>query len=252
VLQLQYSSGAPTLTIKGEVGAVYLIQYANDLSLATVWTDGTLLQAVAKNSWIDPSPPSSSQRFYRAVSVPNPGNNDLVFIQHGTFTMGSPTSEVGRSADEGPQTTVTISRGFWMGRRLVTQGEYLSIVGNNPSNFLGVTNRPVEMLSWSDATNFCAMLTTQDVGALRIPTNCVYRLPTEAEWEYTCRALTSTRFSYGDDPGYANLANYAWYKTNSASSTHPVGLKLPNPWGLYDTYGNVWEKIGMGRILVVR
>jgi formylglycine-generating enzyme required for sulfatase activity len=70
-------------------------------------------------------------------------------------------------------------------------------------------------------------------------TNCVYRLPTEAEWEYGCRAWTSDRrFSYGDDPGYTNLTNYAWYGDNSGGTTHPVGQKLPNPWGLYDMSGN--------------
>ena len=73
------------------------------------------------------------------------------------------------------------------------------------------------------------------------PTNGVYRLPTEAEWEYACRGWTSTRFSYGDDPGYTSLTNYAWYFDNNNGKTHPVGQKLPTPWGLYDMHGNVWE-----------
>jgi formylglycine-generating enzyme required for sulfatase activity len=171
--------------------------------------------------------------------------------------MGSPTNEVDRNNDEGPQTAVTISRGYWMGKYLVTQGDYLSLMGSNPSFFNGVrqnwpqegtntdfgTNlsRPVETVGWGDATNYCAVLTQRERGAGRIATNSVYRLPTEAEWEYGCRAWTSTRFSYGDDPDYSNLDQYGWFDVNSGNMTHPVGQKLPNPWGLYDMHGNVWE-----------
>jgi formylglycine-generating enzyme required for sulfatase activity len=138
-----------------------------------------------------------------------------------------------------------------MGKYEVTQGEYLALTGNNPSffttnDFSGNPidpdlNRPVELVSWKDATDYCATLTQRDRVAGRISTNSVYRLPTEAEWEYACRAWTSTRFSFGDDPGYTNLTNYAWDDDNSGRMTHPVGQKLPNPWGLYDMHGNVWE-----------
>jgi formylglycine-generating enzyme required for sulfatase activity len=130
-------------------------------------------------------------------------------------------------------------------------------MGSNPSGFNGVRqdypepgtntdfgtdlNRPVETVSWNDATNYCSRLTQQERAAGQIAANSVYRLPTEAEWEYACRAWTSTRFSYGDDPGYTNLTNYAWYWNNSVGTSHPVGQKLPNPWGLYDMHGNVWE-----------
>jgi formylglycine-generating enzyme required for sulfatase activity len=180
----------------------------------------------------------------------------MVFILPGTFRMGSPTNEVDRSGDwEGPQTAVTIRRGFWMGQYEATQGEYLAVMGSNPSWFNGDRtaqgglnygvdlNRPVEMVSWHDATNYCGQLTQQERAVGRIATNCLYRLPTEAEWEYACRGWTSTRFSYGDDPDYTNLANYAWYRDNPGAvyTTHPVGQKLPNPWGLYDMHGNVLE-----------
>ena len=166
----------------------------------------------------------------------------MVLIPPGTFRMGSPTNEVDHQTTEGPQTAVTISRGFWMGKYEVTQGEYLAVTGSSPSYFTGDTNRPVEMVSWFDATNYCGTLTQRERGAGRIGTNSVYRLPTEAEWEYACRGWTSDRrFSYGDDPGYTNLTDYAWYSDNSGETTHPVGQKLPNPWGLYDMHGNVRE-----------
>jgi len=193
--------------------------------------------------WADKSAPASGGRFYRAVAFAAPTN--LVFIPPGTFRMGSPTNEVDREPFpgivEGPQTAVTISKGFWMGKYLVTQGEYLAVMGSNPSAFKGDPNRPVESVSWFNATNYCGKLTQSERTAGRISTNSVYRLPTEAEWEYACRAWTSTRFSYGDDPGYTNLTQYAWYDANSLATTHPVGQKLPNPWGLYDMHGNVPE-----------
>jgi formylglycine-generating enzyme required for sulfatase activity len=134
-----------------------------------------------------------------------------------------------------------------MRQYLVTQGEYLALTGNNPSFFapshgynLDLT-RPVESVSWYDTTDYCAQFTQQERAAGRIPNNSAYRLPTEAEWEYACRAWTSTRFSYGDDPGYTNLTSYGWYYDNSGGMTHPVGQKLPNPWELYDMQGNLEE-----------
>jgi formylglycine-generating enzyme required for sulfatase activity len=161
--------------------------------------------------------------------------------------MGSPNNEVDRSGDEGPQTDVTITTGFWMAIYPVTQADYLGLISTNPSwfstnsGFSQDLTRPVEQVSWFDATNYCGMLTRQDQSTGRIPMNSAYRLPTEAEWEYACRAGTSTRFSYGDDPGYLSLTNYAWYSDNSGGMTHPVGQKLPNPWGLYDMAGNVLQ-----------
>jgi formylglycine-generating enzyme required for sulfatase activity len=250
VLGLQLYAG---LSITGVVGTVYQIQYVTDLAQtnnASAWRCLEFLQLPASPYlWADKSAPATGQRFYRAVAFASPTN--MVFIPPGTFRMGSPTNEVDRWDDEGPQTAVTISRGYWMGKYLVTQGDYLALTGNNPSYF--TTNdwygnpippdltRPVEQVSWFDATAYCAQLTQRERAAGRIATNSVYRLPTEAEWEYACRAWTSTRFSYGDDTGYTNLTDYAWYYDNSGGMTHPVGQKLPNPWGLYDMHGNVFE-----------
>ena len=238
VLNLQLYAG---LSITGSVGSVYSVEYVTDLAQTNSWRCLEFLQLPASPYlWADKSVPATGQRFYRAVQTGAPTN--MVFIPPGTFRMGSPTNEVDRYDQEGPQTAVTISRGFWMGKYEVTQGEFLAVMGSNPSSFTGDTNRPVEQVTWFEATNYCATLTQQEQAAGRIGTNSVYRLPTEAEWEYACRGWTSDRrFSYGDDPGYTSLTNYAWYSGNSGSTTHPVGQKLPNPWGLYDMYGNVWE-----------
>jgi formylglycine-generating enzyme required for sulfatase activity len=240
VLNAQLYAG---LSITGVVGTVYSVEYVTDLAQtnnASAWQCLEYLQLPASPYlWADKSAPAIGKRFYRAVQFPAPTN--LVFIPPGKFRMGSPTNEVDRFGDEGPQTEVTISLGFWLGKCEVTQGKYLAVMGSNPSSFAGDTNRPVESVSWQDATAYCAALTQRERLAGRIATNSVYRLPTEAEWEYACRAGTTVRFSYGDDPGYTNLMNYAWYGDNSGDTTHPVGQKLPNPWGLYDMHGNVWE-----------
>jgi len=182
---------------------------------------------------------ASPQKFYRVLLQVPPAK--MVFIPPNTFTMGTPANEVNRQADEGPQTTVTISHGFWMGKYEVTQREYLAVVGSNPSQFPGNLDRPVETVSWLDATNYCALLTELELAAGRISPGSRYRLPTEAEWECAARAGTSTRFSYGDDPNFTDLANHAWYWFNSGFGTQPVGRKLPNPWGLHDLEGNVLE-----------
>jgi formylglycine-generating enzyme required for sulfatase activity len=166
----------------------------------------------------------------------------FVWIPPGEFDMGSPDWEEGRDNDEGPVHPVRISKGFWMGKCEVTQREYQAVTGSNPSFFLGDPDLPVERVSWYDASAYCGMLTQQERAAGRIATYSMYRLPTETEWEYACRAQTSTRFSYGDDPGCTNLPNYAWYSENtSAGAPQPVGLKLPNAWGLHDMHGNLWE-----------
>lgn len=195
-----------------------------------------------------------------------PGTDlEMVWIEPGTFTMGSPSNERDRDSDEAPKTQVTISQGFWIGKYEVTVDQiraYLFDGGKkngidfsdldcpieNNSDFALSGNRfgqsgnqPMVEISWIGAQGFCEWLTQKERVAGRLPEGYVYRLPTEAQWEYACRAGTTTRFSYGDDPGYGQLDDHAWYSNNSNLTTHSVGQKLPNPWGLHDMHGNVWE-----------
>jgi len=193
-------------------------------------------------------------RFYRVAELGEFASTGLVWIAPGTFTMGSSTNELDQFFGmEGPQTVVTLTSGFWMNKHEVTQGEYLMVIGVNPSWVNGDRtgqgwldygvdlDRPVEQVSWYEATNYCHQLTLRDRAAGLIPSDHAYRLPTEAEWEYACRAGTTNRFSYGDDLEYSELTEYAWYSANSEGMTHAVGQKLPNPWGLYDMHGGVRE-----------
>lgn len=169
---------------------------------------------------------------------PNPAPDRLVWIPPGTFTMGSPDDENGRQSDESPLTHVTLTRGFWLGRYEVTQAEYQSVRGMNPSNWKG-DNLPVEQVSWNDAVAYCQQLTQQTRDGGMLAEGWEYRLPTEAQWEYACRAGTTTRFHFGET--YSDLGDYAWYSGNSSYRTHPVGQKQANAWGLHDMQGNVQE-----------
>ena len=128
-----------------------------------------------------------------------------------------------------------------MGTHEVLQSEYVAVTGLNPSHFESTPPRPVEKVSWYNATNYCGRLTARDRADGRITATWEYRLPTEAEWEYAARAGTTNRFSFGEDPGYWLMRDYAWYCANSMGSTYAGELKRPNQWGLYDMGGNVRE-----------
>jgi formylglycine-generating enzyme required for sulfatase activity len=155
----------------------------------------------------------------------------LVLIPAGKFIMGSPEQEDGRFSFEGPQHEVTISKSFYMGKYEVTQAQYEIVMGKNPSEFSGDENLPVENVSWHEAMEFCRKLS--------LMTGRTVRLPTEAEWEYACRAGTTTRFYTGNSD--STLLDASWYNDNSEGKTHFVGRKTPNRFGLYDMHGNVEE-----------
>ena len=165
----------------------------------------------------------------------------LVLIPKGTFMMGSPESEQGRNENE-TQHEVTISKDYYLGVYEVTQAQYEKVMGKNLSYFQGAkvgnenADLPVENVSWDEAVKFCKKLSAlpEEKKAGR-----VYRLPTEAEWEYACRAGSKTAYSFDDEEGL--LPEYGWFSRNSSRRTHTVGLLEPNAWGLHDMHGNVWE-----------
>ena len=165
-----------------------------------------------------------------APDVTNSLGMRFKLIPAGEFQMGSATN-----TNESPQHRAVIRRPFYIGLYEVTQAEYERVIGSNPSSLKGPRN-PVETVSWVEAVEFCRRLSAlpEEQAAGR-----VYQLPTEAEWEYACRAGGTTQFHFGDNP--TQLGQYAWFYMNSGETTHPVGQKRPNGWGLYDMYGNVWE-----------
>ena len=170
---------------------------------------------------------------------------ELVLIRAGRFAMGTDKSEVGRLGNEVLH-KVILTTPFYMGTREVTQTQWRSMMGNNPSYFKG-DQLPVEMVNWDDCQKFCQLLTKKDIAAKRIPDGWKYRLPTEAQREYACRAGTSTPFHYGNslDSTQANFNGETPYgdaaKNVNRQKTVPGGSFKPNAWGLYDMHGNVYE-----------
>jgi len=164
---------------------------------------------------------------------------DLSWIPSGKITVRVPyTSDV---------RLVHVRNDFWLSQLLVTQEVYTEVMGANPSDVDTdgggeVINLPVNRVSWLDAVEFCKALTVLAKQSGSFPANHEFRLPTEVEWEYACRAGTTTDYYFGEDP--AELHEHAWYLVNSVRRIHPVKLKFPNPWGLYDMYGNVREWVG--------
>lgn len=159
---------------------------------------------------------------------------EFVLIPAGEYQMGSPSYEGKVFDSNSPVHNVTIKKPFYMSKYEVTQKEWAEIMGSNPSYFKG-DDLPVDSVLWPEAQKFILKLNIKE----KVKDSEKYRLPTEAEWEYACRAGTTTRFSFGDEN--QDLMEYGWSAYDANETSHPVGLKRPNPWGLYDMHGNVWE-----------
>ncbi|MDD5068704.1 MAG: SUMF1/EgtB/PvdO family nonheme iron enzyme [Candidatus Pacebacteria bacterium] len=226
-------------TTDGSVPTASSLQYTSPVSVGNT----TMIRAIAlENEMLD----SAVGRVYIAINSIDLGNGvklELVHIPAGSFMMGSPETEIGHDVGESPRHQVTISHAFFMGKFTVTQSQYTKVMGNNPSHFIGSEN-PVETMGFEGAQAFCA--------ELKAMTGLDVRLPTEAEWEYSCRAGTTTAFYAGDSSNNYDdpvMDSIGWYDSNSATpdyqpgygTTHPVGQKLPNAFGLYDMSGNVWQ-----------
>lgn len=175
---------------------------------------------------------------------------DMIFCPPGTFTMGSPTTEAGRSADE-TQHQVTLTNGFYLGKYEVTQAQYETVMTGNleglnakPGSWQNNPNYPVNSVSWNDVQVFLSSLNDMEETAGRLPAGWKYVLPTEAQWEYACRAGTTTAYSWGNDIN-STRANYNWdgggNSGNDFKQTRDVGQYASNPWGFFDMHGNVWE-----------
>ena len=164
---------------------------------------------------------------------------DMIWVEAGSFEMGSPDDEVGRSNDEKLH-QVVLTKGYWLGKSEVTQGQYKTVTGENPSWTQGM-ELPVEKVSWLEALSFCAKINELEKNAGRLPEGYEYSLPSEAQWEYACRAGTSTPLNSGSELSPDNMDKVGWYQGNSCLQIQPVENKQKNSWGFYDMHGNVWE-----------
>ena len=261
-LGVQLNNGLIGLSVTGHVGQVYHIETTTNFTGPIRWIPiDYLTLPISPYLYTDTRAPTAARRFYRARESNVLPITNMVFIPPGTFMMGSPASEAEHGSDE-TQHPVALTRGFWMGKYEVTQGEYGELMGINPSYFRNgktsygggnggtVTNElrhPVEKVSWDDATNYCGELTQRQFGAGHIPVGWRYRLPTESEWEYACRAGTTTPFHFGEtiSTEQANYDGNGIYGTGKKgvfrNKTTPVDRFPANAWGLHDMHGNLFQ-----------
>ena len=220
----------------------------------TLYIDG--IAALGSTYWADFQWNDSNNVFQvSAYGEESSGAGGFVLVPAGTFTMGSPASELGRSGDE-VEHQVTLTRDFYLSVTEVTQAEWVAVMGSNPSGFGGCDDCPVERVSWNDAVDYCnarsvleSLVPAYEVSGSSVtwdPTADGYRLPTESEWEYACRSGSTTAFYNGpiidSGCGDVNLDAIGWYCGNNAPwGTKAVGQKAPNAWGLYDMSGGVQE-----------
>ena len=190
-------------------------------------------------SWIN----QSDQLTIQNITVLN--DLEMIWVEPGTFMMGSPASEPDRNSDETLH-EVTLTKGYWLAKYELTQTQWEAVMGSNPSKFKG-DNLPVEQLSWEDAKAFCVRLQDQESAAGRVPAGYVYKLPTEAQWEYACRAGTTTATTFGNSLS-STQANFCWSTPYNGGSIGPsigktanVGSYAANAWGFHDMHGNVLE-----------
>lgn len=162
---------------------------------------------------------------------------EFAWVPPGSFRQGSSVLEEGRGADESPR-EVVLSRGFWLSKSEVTQAQWSLLMVHSPSRFVG-PELPVDRVSWDEATAFCKKMTLRARAEGSLPEGYVYTLPSEAQWEYACRAGAVTAFGHGNEKG--SLENYGWTRENALGKTHPVAALRPNRWGLHDMHGNVLE-----------
>ena len=242
-----FGDGAKETSAEQDPVHTYTAAGTYNVSLTVTTANGEDTELKLNFISVTPSGEGEGEGEGETILLPDDVPLEMVWIPAGSFMMGRYPGELDSYADEDPQHSVTLSLGFWMGKYELTKAQWTAVMGTIPwglyffpnynATVLDDPNSPAVSVSWNDAQAF--------ITALNTFTGKTFRLPSEAEWEYACRAGTTTRFYWGDDPGYTVINIYSWWEDNARSAhetyAHVVGQKLPNTWGLYDMSGNVWE-----------